>query len=144
MKQIVVLILVFFYSLSATNATVHFHFCQGETQSVSFDKQTKHKLDCKLCAKKSKSCHQKNSKTNTKPGCKDLSLDLKKVDDNHFSSDSSKVNPTISPAILVRHWVEVFHVLVNSTDSQKHKLTPILEISKNNAPPYLINCNFRI
>ncbi|UIR55179.1 hypothetical protein LZQ00_12960 [Sphingobacterium sp. SRCM116780] len=145
MKQLIILILIFHYSLTASSATVYFHFCHGEAQSISFDKQDASKQECPLC-KENKSYHKQSSttKASEEDGCKNVSLDLKKVDDNHFFKDNAKISPSISPAILVLHWIVLNQLYFENIDHSKYVLSSNIPISESNISPYLINCNFRI
>lgn len=147
MKQLIIFILIFHYSLTATSATVYFHFCHGETQSISLNKKEASHTECTFCTKND-SCHKISTEekhTSTEDNkCKNVSVDLKNVDDNHFSSDSAKVYPVISPAILVLNWIILnqtyFESIANSTCiSPSNK-----PISDSDISPYLFNCNFRI
>lgn len=140
MRQLLIFILIFFYSLTATSATVYFHFCHGEAQSVSFINDKNEHHSCKFCEQKEKSCHQEQDQKDT---CQDLEIDLKNVDHNHFSSDSAKVNPTISPAILVKDWIPSNNLFFEKTAAQYYPIE-LPYFTYQDISPYLKNCNFRI
>ncbi|AIM35888.1 HYC_CC_PP family protein [Sphingobacterium sp. SG20118] len=141
MKQLIVLFLILHYSLTATSATVYFHFCHGETQSISLSNDKTSHSECSLC-KKNDTCHKTTSTEDNK--CKNVSVDLKNVDDNHFSSDSTKIYPTFSPAILVLNWIIINQFYFENITNPKSVLPCSKPISESDIPPYLVNCNFRI
>lgn len=147
MKQLIILILIFHYSLTATSATVYFHFCHGETQSISLNKDEASHAECTLC-KKNDACHKtpvsEEHKSTEDNKCKNVSVDLKNVDDNHFSSDSAKVYPVISPAILVLNWIIINQNYFENIANSKCVFASNKPISATAISPYLINCNFRI
>lgn len=140
--------MIFHYSLTATSATVYFHFCHGKTQSISLNKHEASHAECQLCMKNNV-CHKtpeatKHSSYTEDNNCKNVSFNLKNVDDNHFSSDSAKVYPVISPTILVLNWIILHQIYFESIANSACIFSSNKPLSESDISPYLINCNFRI
>ena len=139
MKKIALFIGLFFYLLAASGATLHFHFCQGEAQSVSLSQnQTAH---CPLCAKSDKKtknhCHQEGS-------CKDVIIAAQKVDDFNRLSQTLGFNG-LSPAIITLHWIHNYDQFSADEDSSsKFSVNQNTFINKYSPAVFILNQNFRI
>ena len=139
MKKIALFIGLFFYLLAASGASLHLHFCQGETKSVSLSES--HNTTCPLCAKskekQQKHCHETGS-------CKDVKIEAKKVD--HFSRVTQNLDfNTFSPAIVTLHWIlNYYHFSGEEDDFSKLKYTDFGSDNRQTPPVFILNQNFRI
>ena len=139
MRKIALFIGLFFYLLAASGATLHFHFCQGEAQSVSLSQnQTAH---CPMCAKSEKKhqnhCHQEGS-------CKDVTIAAQKVDD--FNRLSQTLNFTnFSPAIITLHWIHNYYQFSTDEDSSsKLSTNQNTFLKRYSSSVFILNQSFRI
>jgi len=139
MKKIALFIGLFFYLLAASGASLHLHFCQGETKSVSLTET--HNADCPLCAKSAKKhqkhCHETGS-------CKDVKIEAQKVD--HFSRVTQNLDfNNLSPAIITLHWILNYYHFSGEEDSiPKLKDTNFASSNRQTHPVFILNQNFRI
>ncbi|WP_343563531.1 hypothetical protein [Sphingobacterium sp.] len=139
MRKIALFIGLFFYLLTASGATLHLHFCQGEAQSVSLSQdQTAH---CPLCAKSEKKqqnhCHQDGS-------CKDVTIAAQKVDDFNRLSQSLNFNH-FSPAIITLHWIYDYYQFSADEDSLSKLSTTQHSFLRRYSPAvFILNQSFRI
>ncbi len=139
MRKIALFIGLFFYLLAASGATLHFHFCQGEAQSVSLSQnQTAH---CPLCAKSDKKqqnhCHQEGS-------CKDVVIAAQKVDDFNRLSQTLNFN-SFSPAIVTLHWIYNYYQFpTDEDDSSKLSANQNTVIKRYSPAVFILNQSFRI
>lgn len=139
MKKIALFIGLFFYLLAASGASLHLHFCQGETKSVSLSESDN--MDCPLCAKSAKKhqkhCHETGS-------CKDVKIEAQKVD--HFSRVTQNLDfNNLSPAIITLHWILSYYQFSGEEDGfSKLKDTNFASNNRQNPPVFILNQNFRI
>ncbi|OOG16780.1 hypothetical protein BWD42_18335 [Sphingobacterium sp. CZ-UAM] len=139
MRKIALFIGLFFYLLTASGATLHLHFCQGEAQSVSLSQdQTVH---CPLCAKSEKEqqnhCHQEGS-------CKDVTIAAQKVDDFNRLSQTLNFNH-FSPAIITLHWIYDYYQFPADEDSSSKLITNQNTFLRRYSPAvFILNQSFRI
>lgn len=136
LKRIALLISLFFYLLAASGATVHFHFCKGIAQQVSFD--TLDEKDCPFC---SKSAQKHQSHCHDKEDCKDVLLEVKKIDTSYVSSKITG-NDNYTPLVIVLPWLNDFCISQHTDTIRIAKTAPIS--LQYNDPLFLLNRNFRI
>lgn len=139
MRKIALFIGLFFYLLAASGATLHFHFCQGEAQSVSLSQN--HTAHCPLCAKSEKKqqnhCHQEGS-------CKDVTIAAQKVGDFNRLSQTLDFNH-FSPAIITLYWIHHYHQFSADEDSSSKLSTNQNSFFNRYSPPvFILNQSFRI
>lgn len=139
MRKIALFIGLFFYLLAASGATLHFHFCQGEAQSVSLSQeQTAH---CPLCAKAEK---KQRKHCHTEGSCKDVRIAAQKVDDFNRLSQTLDFN-SFSPAVITRHWIHQYYPFAADEDyASKLDLRDLIFARIYTPPAFILNQNFRI
>jgi len=139
MKKIALFIGLFFYLLAASGASLHLHFCKGETKSVSLSES--HNADCPLCAKSTKKtqkhCHEAGS-------CKDVKIEAKKVDQFSRITQNLDFN-SLSPAIITLHWIlNYYHFSAEEDNCSNLKNTDWVSTHTQSPPVFILNQNFRI
>ncbi|QBQ42394.1 hypothetical protein E2P86_15055 [Sphingobacterium psychroaquaticum] len=140
-KTFVTYLLLFFYALTSTGASVYMHQCHGGTVLVTQDNIEEHHKKCPLC----------NAEGETKPHacdkgkadcCKDIKLDLKKSKDDAENTHASLAFLSLSPAIITLHWILSVQYSADQEIAPKQVDTTKLLVSSS--PTYLKHCNFRI
>ncbi|PRD54386.1 hypothetical protein C5749_13070 [Sphingobacterium gobiense] len=138
-------IVLFFYMLTCTGATIYMHQCHGGSLIMLQDKADEHHQSCPICMdhgheKEASSSHACN--TEGDDCCKDIKIDLKKGQEKVESTPAAFSFLTLSPATLSIIWIVVFQP---HFDTQKASTGPSqFSLAKRSTPTYLLHCNFRI
>lgn len=138
-------LILFFYTLTCTGATVYMHQCHGGSFVMLQENAEEHHQSCPICLdhedeKTSSSSHSCDMKGDN--CCKDIKIDLKKGQEEVESTLSSFNFMTLSPATLSLIWIVVFqpHFDTQKTNTGFGRLL----LAKQTTPTYLLHCNFRI
>ena len=136
-------IILFFYTLTCTGATVYMHQCHGGSLVMLQDSAGAHHKNCPVCQDHEQEDTTSSHTCSAEEGscCKDFKIDLKKGQEEVESTASFNIM-TLSPATLSIIWLVVFNPHL---DSQQLAVCPEqLIITKKSPPSYLLHCNFRI
>lgn len=138
-------IILFFYTLTCTGATVYMHQCHGGSLVMLQDNAEEHHQSCPICLD-----HQHEKKSSPSPACdmegddccKDIKIDLKKGQEEVESTPSAFNFMTWSPATLSIIWLVVFqpHFDTKKINTGADQFL----LAKQSTPTYLLHCNFRI
>lgn len=147
MRGLIAYILLFFYTVTCSGATVYMHFCHGtpvlsiqEQESIAAHKQ------CPMCAEHpghATESHENHNcdTTGQHDCCKDVKIELKKLKAENSATALSFLN--FSPAITSVYWVSLFQQFIGThSPGNKPELPKLL--AWHHPPTYLIHCNFRI
>lgn len=141
MKKFVLLIVLSFYLLSVSGATVYLHFCKGEAKELSF--LSPGQIDCPLCNKKKESKTSDCKHSDQKSCCEDVQIDTKHTDDT-YHVNMTKSADAFMPCVIVLHWI--FNYYNYPVDDNTHLQSNYLLSSSKllSGSVYLRNQNFRI
>lgn len=145
MRAFLSCIILFFYTLTCTGATVYMHQCHGGSLVMLQENAENHHKTCPICIEheheqEASSSHSCN--TEEDDCCKDIQIDLKKAQEEVETAPSSFNLMTLSPATLSILWLVVFQP---HFDTQKRNSKPHPSfLAKRSTPTYLLHCNFRI
>lgn len=139
-------ILLFFYTLTCTGATVYMHQCHEGSLLMLQEHADEHHQTCPICIE-----HEQEQETSShacdtagEDCCKDFKIDLKRGQgQEEIESAPSPFNMmTLSPTTLSILWIVVFQPYL---DTQKLTVAPDHSLqAKRSTPTYLLHCNFRI
>lgn len=145
MRALLSCIILFFYTLTCTGATVYMHQCHGGSLIMLQDNVENHHNTCLICLEHEHEEEPSSSHTCAIEGddcCKDIQIDLKKAQEEVENASPSFNLTTLSPATLSILWIVVFQPYF---DTQKPNSRPNPSfLAKQSTPTYLLHCNFRI
>src|SRR5690606_32015044 len=124
MRAFIASILLFFYALTSTGATVYMHQCHGTKVFLWEEEIESHHANCAMCLEhhqeqEDATCHQSHDGEcdhTTTDCCKDIVLDLKKSQEEVESAPTLLSFLSISPATLTIFWIVAFHADIEITE----------------------------
>lgn len=149
MRAFIACILLFFYALTSTGATVYMHQCHGTQVFLLQEGIENHHASCSICldhhhdgSEEHQHTHDEKCDHTSKDCCNDIVLDLKKGQEKVESASTGFSFPTLTPTTLTLFWIVVFHDDIEITESAT--ISDRLANITPTQPPYLVHCNFRI
>lgn len=147
MRVLIAYILLFFYTVTCSGATVYMHFCHG-TSDVSIQGQSlKERQNCTMCLQHKGNDHNDQMSHTCdlalQTCCKDITLELKKSDNEAENTAAIFSFFNLAPAITTIYWISIFqNFIVNPDNLEKtYSEKPLVAYKP---PTYLFHCNFRI
>lgn len=142
MKILLSYLLLFFYVLTSTGASVYMHQCHGGIVSVKQEGPKTAIENCPMCTKHHEEPSSASCMLDENGCCKDIKIDLKKSTDDAEHTQISASFLSLSPATITLFWISTLYEDPINEDAQPRLSSPHVLAVTN--PTYLIHCNFRI
>ncbi|HLS95389.1 MAG TPA: hypothetical protein VK017_07495 [Sphingobacterium sp.] len=148
MRALFAYILLFFYTVTSTGASVYMHLCHGQKAFITEVAAERNHAPCPVCHHEGGKQATDQQHTNTdccddgNNCCQDIRVDLSKGEQNTENAPAQASFLTLSPATLTLHWIVAYF-----SDAYQPIAgfdPPNKELLAYSNPPYLIHCNFRI
>ena len=142
MKILLSYLMLFFYVLTGTGASLYMHQCHGSIISITGEGSKAAIEDYHMCKKHLEETASTSCMLDESNCCKDIKIDLKKSTDDVEHTQLSASLFAISPAIITLFWIATFYEAPENVIIHTRKSSP--HILATSTPTYIIHCNFRI